>query len=90
MGVKYTAKKVSFEADKPQEISPQVITVDDDRNDGGAVVSTIARPQRGSVEEVVSKDNVPNLPVAEIHSDDLHDDKDKGILVEHEEDTVMY
>lgn len=89
LDVGYTPKKVSFEPYKPQVAGTEVITTDEDGGNGVAVLS-IARPQRSSREKVVAEDNVPNLPVAKIHTDDLHDEKDKGILVENEEDTVIY
>ncbi|KAL1903299.1 hypothetical protein Sste5346_000584 [Sporothrix stenoceras] len=90
LNVRTTPREAFSEAGRPQMVGRKVVPAGEYANEDTDMASTTSSSQRGRVHKVVVEGEGPNPPLAEIHAHDLHDDKDKGIMVEHEEDTVIY
>ena len=94
----YTPQEAPVEAAKPQAAEPNVTQPEETAKEDTDMPSPQPQPQQDPdamadepVANASAEPKAPELPSTEIHAGhDLHDDKDKGIMVEHEEDTVIY
>lgn len=98
LGVRYTPKELLVEAVKTQAEEPKGTQPEETAKEDTDMSSPQPQPQQSPdtmadepAADADTETKAPELPSTEIHAGhDLHDDKEKGIMVEHEEDTVIY